>query len=141
MSASQTPRAPHERLAPEQIETILRLREEGRTLRYTAAATGVAEVTVRAYAPGYRGKVSNAAIREAFERSPVTAADVARHLEWWDQRGSPATSRVKRTLGLQHENGPRLRTYRKLVDVETVMLIAEAIGISPWSVLPEEDEA
>jgi transcriptional regulator with XRE-family HTH domain len=138
MSSHAHARAPRQWLPPEQIETIKRLRAEGRTMRYTAAATGVSTSTVALYAPGRHGKVPNAPLREAFKVSPLSATDVARSLGWWD-RGCPDGSRVKRALGLQHENGPRYHTYRKLVDAETVMQMAEAIGVSPWAVLPEEE--
>ena len=126
----------------ETIEEIRELRYlDGLTAKRVAEMLGVGKWTVLHYAPGRPGKVAVAPLREAFLTSAVTAGDVARHMGWFDSKGSVDTSRVRRTLGLQDDvSGSDGRISRRtLVDAETVMLIAEAIGVSPWSVLPEEE--
>lgn len=110
---------------------------DGLTQEQAAARAGVSIDTVRYYAPGRVGKIDNAALRERFERSPLTAADVARAVGWtYERRGRPRadTSRVKRALGLQDDVSHGCRGRRVLIDAETAALIAEAIGVEPWEV-------
>jgi hypothetical protein len=130
-------------LAPERVARIRELRADGYTCPRVAAIVGCSELTVWRYAPGRIGKVPVAPLREAFLASSMTAADVARELGWWESKGADS-SRVKRTLGLIKQTtvdrfGIRRRNFRTLVDAETVQLIAEAIGVAPWSVMPDDD--
>ena len=130
------------------MRDVARIRElrygDGLSAARTAEVVGCCEGTVLRYAPGSPGRVPVAPVREAFEASRLTAADVARRLGWWD-RGSADSARLKRALGI---NGnvpadPRYRSrryYSTLIDAETAALIAEAIGVAPWEVLPDEDE-
>lgn len=111
--------------------------EDGLTAEQVGQIMGRHEWTIRRHAPGRPGKVPVAPLREAFLASSVTAADVARSLEWWCS-GRVDTSRVKRTLGIYPDKVRGRVFHRTVTDAETVMRIAEAIGISPWSVLPDE---
>jgi hypothetical protein len=123
------------------VAEIRRLRlRDGLPTRAVADMLGMSAGNVRNYAPGRPGKVPVAPLRAAFDASPVTASDVARHLEWWDGRSKADSSRVKRTLGINRDSSHGYRSRRTLIDAETAMLIAEAIGISPWSILPDENE-
>jgi hypothetical protein len=132
-------------LTTHEVALIRKLRADGYFCREVADVVGCSIHTVNHYAPGHIGKVPVAPLREAFLASPMTAADVARELGWWAGRAADC-SRVRRTLGLAPDisgsNGRKRISWRRLVDAETVQLIAEAIGVSPWSVLPDdEDEA
>lgn len=127
-------------LTEDEIAQIRSLRhEDGMTGRELADQFGVSISTIHRLAPGQPGKVPVAPLREAFLASSVDAAEAARELGWWDHRGAPDSSRVKRTLGINHETSHGRRYRRSLVDAETVQLIAEAIGVAPWSVLPDDD--
>jgi len=123
------------------VEEIRELRYlDGLSARRVADMFDMSPWTVLRYAPGRPGKVPVAPLREAFLSSPATTGDIARAMGWWDRKGSADTSRVKRTLGLQDDiAGDGRRSRRTMADAETVMLIAEAIGVSPWAVLPEEE--
>jgi hypothetical protein len=111
---------------------------DGMAARTVAELVGVSNWTVLRYAPGRPGKVPVAPLREAFGWSPLTAADVARDLGWWDSSGSADASRVKRTLGINLDSAHGHRSRRTMIDAETARLIAEAIGVSPWSILPDD---
>jgi hypothetical protein len=127
-------------LTPDEIAWIRELRYmDGFTAQQVAEIVGRCIWTVRKYAPGWPGKVPVAPLREAFLASPMTAPDVAREVGWWLANGTPDSSRVKRTLGINLETSRGRRYRRSLVDAETVQLIAEAIGVAPWSVLPDDD--
>lgn len=128
------------RLDADEVEAIRRMRSDGYTISTVAETLGHNERTVWRYAPGRPGKVPVAPLREAFLASPLTATDVARSLGWWENRGWPDGARVKRALGLLPDisGTTHRRTYRNLTDAETVQLIAEAIGVAPWSVMPDE---
>jgi len=121
--------------------TIARIRslryQDGYTCRQVAAMIGCSESTINKIAPGRPGKVPVAPLREAFLASPVTAPEVARSLGWW-LYGSADGSRVKRTLGINLETTHGRRIRRTLADAEVVQLIAEAIGVAPWSVMPDD---
>jgi predicted transcriptional regulator len=129
----------------ERANLIRALRADGYTANEVAEFLGCSKSTVLCYAPGRLGKVPIAPLREAFLASPATAADIARELGWWDVKRCADSARVKRTLGLLPDFGKpsngngRPRSYRTLVDAEIVALIAEAIGVAPWSVMPEDD--
>lgn len=125
------------------VDRIRELRSDGYTCRQVAAIVGCHPHTVNRYAPGRIGKVPVAPLRDAFLASPITAAEIARRLEWWDGRGCGDSSRVKRALGLQDDikSSKGTRTRRTLVDAEIVERIALAIGVMPWEVMPDEDEA
>lgn len=127
-------------LTPREVALIHEMRADGYTAQQVAATIGCHHNTVLHHAPGRVGKVPVAPLREAFLHSPMTAADVARALGWWDGKGADS-GRVKRTLGLcddigGHGSPARPRT---LVDAENVQRIAEAIGIAPWAVMPDDD--
>ena len=124
-----------------EIERIRELRyADGLTNQRIADMFDLHESTVRRHARGRPGKAPVAPLREAFLASAVTAADVARSLGWWAS-DKVDTSRVKRTLGIYPDKTRGCVFYRTFTDVETIQRIADAIGISPWSVLPDEDVA
>jgi len=125
-------------MTPAQIKLIRELRGEGYTLNYVACRMGISAATVRRYAPGRPGKVPVAPLREAFLASGVPAYEVARRIDW-TSKGAPDSSRVQRTLGIKPDSTHKTGSVRTWVDAETVRLIAEAIGVSPWAVLPEEE--
>lgn len=79
-------------------------------------------------APGYR-QTPNIALREAFLASGVSASQVACRLGWM-ARGSPDTSRVRRTLGLMPDSSLS-GSYRRSVAPATFSKIAEAINVIP----------
>jgi hypothetical protein len=121
-------------------QRIIDLRADGHSAAHVAELTGRSPETVLRIAPGRPGKFPVAPIREAFLHSPLTAADVARHLEWWDGRGSADTSRVKRTLGILPDCTSGYRGHRTVADAEIIGRIAEAINVMPWEVLPDDTE-
>lgn len=126
-------------LSAEEIQEIRELRYgDGLTREATAALVGRSPWTVGRYAPGRPGKVDNAALREAFERSGLTVAEVARRMNWWwvrnDGHLNADGSRVKRTLGLLDDLNRCGRSRRRLIDAETAGLLAEAIGVMSWEV-------
>jgi hypothetical protein len=61
----------------------------------------------------------------------------------WMDGTSGDSARVKRALGLLPAGGgPRLgyrRYSNRLVDAGTAMRMAEALGVMPWEVMPDED--
>jgi len=124
-----------------------RMRADGYTTVEVADIFDCCPETVRYYAPGRPGKVPVASLREAFLASSITAAEVARRIGWIhsrdDGRSYADSARVKRTLGILPDisGSTGRQSWRTLTDAETVERIAYAIGISPWSVLPDEDEA
>lgn len=76
--------------------------------------------------------VPNDALRQAFLESPMSAAEVARAVGWFDSKGGCADgTRVRRTLGLRpaHENG-QARVYQR-VGSRNAVKIAEALGLDP----------
>lgn len=79
-----------------------------------------------------------APLREAFLRSGLSAADVARALGWTCQaHGRPHADgpRVKRALGLKpQQNGDGLVTTRQRCSYEMAVRLAAAIGVDPWEV-------
>lgn len=126
-------------LAAEKVARIRELRVDGYTYRQVARIVGCGFTTIRRYAPGRIGKVPVAPLREAFLRSPMTAAEVARDLGWWAGKDADS-ARVKRTLGLRDDcNGAGRHSRRTVADAETVRLIAEVIGVPWWSVMPDDD--
>lgn len=130
-------------LTAREIARIRRLRyEDGLSGPQVAAIIGCSTSTVTNHASGRPGKVPVAPLREAFLRSGKTASQVARSMDW--QSGSkPDASRVLRVLGLRDDvkGATGCRSRRVLVDAEIVMLIADAIGVGAWEVLPDiEDE-
>jgi hypothetical protein len=135
------------KLSAEDVRRICRLRYvDGLSAAGVGRMFGVAEETVRGYAPGRPGKIDNAALRRAFEAAGVPSTEVARRLGWVrisgprSRRKSGADgARVRRALGLQDETSRGTRVRRRLIDAETAALIAEAIGVAPWSVGCGED--
>jgi DNA invertase Pin-like site-specific DNA recombinase len=130
-------------LTPEQVAQIKELRADGHTQEHVARVVGCGVSSVKRYAPGRIGKVPVAPLREAFERSPLTAAEVAGELGWWAGDGKADCSRVKRTLGLlpTTSGSTGSRSRRTLTDAETVMRIADIIGVGWWTVVPDEVES
>jgi hypothetical protein len=108
---------------------------DGLSCPQVAILMGCHEETVRRIAPGYPGKIDNTRLREAFLASGCTAHEVALQLGWYAGKKPDGTT-VKRTLGLVETIGGhrRYRQYRCLIDAETAALIADAIGVAPWSV-------
>lgn len=136
------------RLTTLDIKRIRRLRyRDGLTIPATAAIIGCNISTVWRYAPGVIGKVPNDKLRAAFEASPMTASDVARRMGWTcpprraGGRPRADSSRVKRSLGINPNVSPRgTRSYSRTIDAETAGLIAEALGLMAWEVMPDDDE-
>jgi hypothetical protein len=120
----------------------LRLRD-GLTQREVALRVGCCRATVSRLAPGRPDKAPVGPLREAFLVSGVPAAVVARRLGWAMMRRRSLdydSARVKRTLGLLDDvSGRGSRSRRVVVDIELISRIAEAIGVMPWEVLPEEE--
>lgn len=117
--------------------TVAAIREhryaDGLTSEQTAEILGLADTTVRRYAPGRPGKVDNARLRAAFEASGLTTHQVAVRLRWFLD-GRPDSRRVKRTIGLVAERSRGQLRHRRLIDAETARHIAEAIGVCPWTI-------
>lgn len=96
------------------------LAERDRNGRWTPGASTHREIPI-------------ALLREAFERSGLTPAQVARSLDWYDSRGYLDGHRVKRALGIcptgfgRGYGNKRIRstTYNRAVK------LAEAIGADP----------
>jgi hypothetical protein len=122
---------------------VLRMREDGHTIAATARMTGFSAYAVAKVKSGYIGKVPNDRLRAAFLESGVSAPDVARSLGWRSGRHDADGARVRRTLGINDDICSRTgnRARRRLIDWETASLIAEAIGVAPWSVLDDDLEA
>lgn len=130
------------RLTTRDVARIRELRYgDGLSSLVVAGMVGCSDRTIRKYAPGSPGRVPNDKLRAAFEASGLAAADVARRLGW-DSGHGPDTSRVRRKLGLRTESSGKKGTrYRsRNIDAETVALMAEAIGVAPWEVMPDDDE-
>jgi hypothetical protein len=130
----------HPALTLDEIEHMGKMRVAGHTNQQIAAALGCCEETVRRHLGPRAVFVPVAPLREAFLNSSRTAADVARHLEWWvnGKRLEADVGRVRRTLGLNVDcNGDGRRSYRKRTDIETALRLAEAIGVEPWEVIDE----
>jgi hypothetical protein len=118
---------------------ILELRYmDGLSIPRVAELTGRHPDTIKRHAPGWPGKIDNTRLRDAFLASRLEAVDVARSLDWVAERRGRLQadgSRLRRTLGLQKtRNGQGRVQYRKMIDAETAALIADAIGVAPWSV-------
>jgi hypothetical protein len=117
--------------------------EEGLAVDVIAQALGRGSGTVRRHAPGRVGKVPNDKLRAAFEASGLTATEVARRAGWRYRKGADLFGdgvRVKRTLGVVDDvNGAKQRSVRKWIDAEAAALLAEAIGVAPWEVMPDDD--
>lgn len=117
---------------------------DGLTVSQTAVLTGRNIDCVRRYAPGRPGKVDNALLREAFVASRKKAADVARTVGWLCSKDDGRWvygdgSRVKRTLGiLPTVAGHGGSQFRRMIDAEVAEILAEAIGVAPWEVMPIE---
>ena len=109
---------------------VRELRTDGLSQEEIARITGVTLSSIRRMCPGRIGKVPVAPLREAFEASSYSTTHVARSLGWWRKNETVAdTARVRRMLFQQ-----------TLADAEIVALAAESIGVSPWAVLPDDDE-
>ena len=127
------------------VQHIRELRyQDGLSCPVVAQMVGCSESTVRYYAPGQPGKVPNDLLRAAFETSPMTAAELARAMGWWAPNGPYPevgdSSRVKRSLGLQVDvNGNGKRSVRTMIDAEMAGLMAEALGLGAWEIMPDEE--
>lgn len=136
-------------MTTEDIDRIRGLRYgDGLTSAQTAAIIGRCVSTVERHAPGRPGKIDNSLLRMAFIASGRSAVGVARSLDWTYSRGPGRVdrgydgARVKRTLGIMPSiAGHGGRQLRKLIDAETAGLIAEAIGVAPWEIMPDEEAA
>lgn len=83
-----------------------------------------------------RCEVSIAPLREAFERTGLTATEVARSLNWYDHRGRADGQRVKRALGILPSamgRGCGSKCIRS-TSYERAVKLADAIGIDPVDV-------
>lgn len=119
------------------IRRIRKLRyKDGLSRQKVAEIIGCSTNTVSKYAPGYPGKIDNNLLREAFISSGYSAYYVARRLGWEYGNGLADGSRVNQTLGLS----PDVSSYngnkgvRRMIDAETAVSIAEAIGVMPWEI-------
>lgn len=80
-------------------------------------------------------RIRNRPLREAFERSGLTTAELAVRLDWMS-RGRPDTARVRRSLGIaggHRDVDGRMRRQRS-IERENASAIVEAIGIAPMDV-------
>jgi hypothetical protein len=77
-----------------------------------------------------------APLREAFERSGLTAAEVARRLDWYDHHGRPDGHRVRRALGMRPVGFGKGYGNKciKTTSYERAVMLAEAIGVLPIDV-------
>jgi hypothetical protein len=133
-------------LSPETLAEIRELRYlDGLSCRVVGERFGLGERMVNRLAPGWPGKVPNDRVRALFERSPMSAGDVARAVGWHSTGGKGTTGcsgqRVLRTLGLADEWSHGRVIRRRLVDAETAMLLAEAMGFGRWEALPDDRHA
>lgn len=136
---------PKRHLTGAQVRQIRKMRADGLTSTYVASVIGCSASAVRRIAPGRIGKVPVAPLREAFLASDKSASEVASAMGWrcTNRRREYADgSRVKRTLGLLPDvhGATGQRSFRIQADAETVALLAEAIGVMPWEVMPCDEE-
>lgn len=121
-------------MTEEDSDRMLAMRAHGVPPKEIAEAIGVSYSHVMRTLPGRMSKGDNAAAREAFEASGRSASSVAKALGWMSgssHRGD--ASRVLRTLGLKPErNGAGRESIRRLVDVEILERIADALGVDRW---------
>lgn len=130
------------RLTTHDVRRIRELRYgDGLTLRAVAQIVGCSSEAVRCYAPGRPGKVPNDKLRAAFLASGLTAGEVGRRMGWLCRACGDA-ARVKRSLGLLPSgNKRRNRAYTaRNIDAETAALMAEAIGVMPWEIMPDDEQ-
>lgn len=136
---------------------IKRIRElrygDGLSCREVAEVVGCSESTVNSHAPGQPGKVPNDRLRAAFDRSGITAAEVARRMGWthtstWKRANGMKgqtfdvgdSARVKRTLGIMSDiSGRGIRSTRTMIDAETAGMMAEVLGLASWEVMPDDE--
>lgn len=116
---------------------------DGWTCERVAGVTGIHPRTVGKIAPGRPGKVSNDRVRAMFERSRLSAHAVAQAMGWekaaGDGRASADGRRVLRALGLLPEVSRGYESFRSMIDAETAMLLAEAMGHAGWEALPDDE--
>ena len=78
-------------------------------------------------------RIDNAKLREAVERSGLSAAEICRRAG--HTYVSPDTSRLRRSLGLVTWNsGDGRATVTKTIDYDLAVKIAEAIHVAPVDV-------
>lgn len=78
------------------------------------------------------GDIPTQILREALERSGMTVVELARALDWNDNRGFPDTHRLRRQLGLSwQQDGRGYRTYRRTVNYQRAVEIIQAMGFDP----------
>jgi hypothetical protein len=80
---------------------------------------------------GYR-EIPVAPLRDAFQRSGVTASELARRLGWY--RRTPDGERVKRQLGLYFVDNGRGKAMRETTTLERALEIVRALGLDPADV-------
>jgi hypothetical protein len=118
----------------------LRMMAEGRTFSYIAEALGISRYRVSRLVGASpkvgRGQVPTSALATAFERSGLSASEVAISLGW-DRKFNgrdgryPDSDRVMKVLGLRDYNSKAGMRRRKYVDESTALKLAEAIGVDP----------
>lgn len=123
-----------QRLTIRDVREIQRMRATGYSTTEVADILDWSERTVRYYAPPVR--VPIAPLREAFERSGLIAADVARTLDWYDYNGRADGHRVKRALGIIPSGFGRGYGNKRIrsTSYERALMLADAIGIDPVDV-------
>lgn len=77
-------------------------------------------------------KVDVALLQEAFKKSDITPAELARRLNWMERR--PDSARAMRRLGIYPYYVRGRKSYNKTVDYDQALKIAEAIGVDPTDV-------
>lgn len=134
---------PFQAVAPDVVERIRELRYmDGLSRAATGRLVGVGSTAVGRYAPGRPGKVPNGKARALFERSALSAVDVARSMGWLHRNGQGKIGadglRVMRTLGLADDVSRGYRCRRQWIDAETAGDLAEAMGHARWEALPDD---
>lgn len=126
------------------IKRIRQLRyQDGLSAHATAKHIGCSMHTVWRYAPGRPGKIPNDKLRAAFLESNVTAAELCRQVGWTyqcDGRDKANSAALKRTLGILSSRNPSGgRCYRHMIDAEMASVLAEALGLMAWEIMPDEE--
>lgn len=89
-----------------------------------------------------RARIPNAPLREAFLASGMTADQVCRELDWFDERvtrtAKPEITRLTRSLGLAPGGGQKPGTRQQLIGIEKARRIAEAMNVDLSLLYPDE---
>lgn len=117
------------------VHRMRQARAEGMTRREAAVAFGCSPSTVDRHAPGRAGMISNVDLRQAFERSGMSAPAVARTLGWQYKGSGAGAQRVRKALGLEDDRTVGgYRSRRATIHRDLAAQIAVAIGVDPWAI-------